>query len=252
MGGVIVGCVLLAQKRILRFTNPIDLLALNNKRSPSAPIMTVATDRGSQPPLQLLPKPVTFDEFINWYPENSEFRYELRRGVIIEMPKPKGDHSMLAGGRATDLALEIRQQNLPYFIPKECVIKVGADNGYEPDVIVLDRAALATEPRWDSASTVEQAASIRLVIEVVSTNWQDDYEVKMAAYEALGIAEYWIIDYAGLGGIRHIGRPKQPTVTIATLIDGEYETRMFRGDEVIISTTFPALKLTAAQVMRLG
>jgi Uma2 family endonuclease len=46
----------------------------------------------------------------------------------------------------------------------------------------------------------------------------------MWAYETLGIAEYWIIDYAGLGGIRHIGKPKQPTPTIATLIEGEYES----------------------------
>jgi Uma2 family endonuclease len=214
--------------------------------------MTVATDRGSQPPLKLLPKPVTFDEFIAWYPENSEFRYELRRGAIVEMPKPRGQHSILAGERAADLALEIRQKNLPYFVPKECVIKIGDDNGYEPDVIVLDRAALATEPRWESASTVEQATSIKLVIEVVSTNWRDDYEVKMAAYEALGITEYWIIDYVGLGGIRHIGKPKQPTVTIATLIDGEYETRMFRGDDPIVSATFPALNLTASQVMCLS
>jgi Uma2 family endonuclease len=211
--------------------------------------MTVATDRDTQPLLQVIPKPVTFDEFIEWYPENSEFRYELRRGVIIEMPKPRGKHSILAGDRATDLALEIRQQNLPYVVPKECVIKVTDDTGYEPDVIVLDRAVLLTEPRWETASIVEQATSIKLVIEVVSTNWQDDYEVKMSAYEAMGIPEYWILDYAGLGGIRHLGKPKQPTLTIATLIDGEYETCMFRGDDLIVSATFPDFRLTAAQIM---
>jgi Uma2 family endonuclease len=215
-------------------------------------IMTVATDRGSQPPLQLLPKPVTFDEFIAWYPENSELRYELRRGAIVEMPKPKGDHSKVSGFNHDELAFAIRQSGFPYFIPKDCVIKRSDDTGYEPDVVVLDESALEIEPRWKQSSTVENGPSIKLVIEVVSTNWQDDYETKMAEYEAIGIAEYWIIDYAGLGGIRHIGKPKQPTVTIATLIDGEYETRMFRGDEVIISTTFPALKLTATQVMRLG
>ncbi len=38
------------------------------------------------------PKLYTFDEFIEWYPENSEFRYELHDGVIIEMLKPKGKH----------------------------------------------------------------------------------------------------------------------------------------------------------------
>jgi Uma2 family endonuclease len=87
--------------------------------------MTVATDRESQSPLQVLPKPVTFDEYVAWYPENSEFQYELRHGVIIEMPKPRGEHSILAGDRATDLALAIRQQNLPYVVPKECVQLAG-------------------------------------------------------------------------------------------------------------------------------
>ncbi|MBW4667279.1 MAG: Uma2 family endonuclease [Cyanomargarita calcarea GSE-NOS-MK-12-04C] len=32
----------------------------------------------------------TFDEFIEWYPENSEVRYELHNGVIVEIPKPTG------------------------------------------------------------------------------------------------------------------------------------------------------------------
>jgi Uma2 family endonuclease len=164
--------------------------------------MTAAIDR--PPKNALLNKPVTVEAFIDWYPENSEFCYELRRGVVIAMPKPKGKHSILAGDRATDLTLEIRQQNLPYVIPKECVIKVADDTAYEPDIIVLDRGALQAESRWDSASIVEQAIAIKLVIEIVSTNWQDDYEVKMSAYEALGIPEYWIIDYAGLGGIRHL------------------------------------------------
>jgi Uma2 family endonuclease len=111
---------------------------------------------------------------------------------------------------------------------------------------------ISVEPRWQTASTIEQAASIKLVIEVVSTNWQDDYELKMAAYEALGIPEYWIIDYAGLGGIRHIGKPKQPTLTIAILIDGEYEVSQFRGDEQVISQVFPDIQLTATQVLHVS
>ena len=71
----------------------------------------------------------------------------------------------------------------------------------------------------------------------------------MAAYESLGVSEYWIIDYLGLGGIRHIGKPKQPTLTVCTLIENEYETRMFRGDELIVSTLFPELTLTAVQIL---
>jgi Uma2 family endonuclease len=213
--------------------------------------MTVASDR--QPTsLQRLPKPVTFDEFIAWYPENSEFRYELRRGVIIEMPKPRGQHSLIGGAAAKKLNYAIDAAGLSYLIPMECVVKIADDTGYQPDVIVLDQTALTTEPRWESASTIAQASSIKLVIEVVSTNWQDDYERKMGDYEALGIPEYWIIDYAGLGGIRHIGKPKQPTLTIATLVEGEYEIRRFRGDDPIGSPAFPSLNLPAAAFMQLN
>jgi Uma2 family endonuclease len=158
---------------------------------------------------------------------------------------------VLAGNLATDLHVEIRQRNLPSIVPKECVIKISDDTGYEPDVIVLDREALAKEPRWESAWAIEHGTSVKLVIEVVSTNWQDDYDLKMAEYELLGIPEYWIVDYAGFGGLRHLGKPKQPTLTICLLVDGEYETRMFRGEETIVSAIFPGWQLTAAQVLGL-
>jgi Uma2 family endonuclease len=214
--------------------------------------MTLAIDRMTPTAPKILQKAVTFDEFMAWYPDPSEFRYELRRGVIFQMPKPKGDHSQVAGFTHDELAFEIRQKELPYFIPKECIIKRFNDTGYEPDVVVLDSEKLDDEPRWHKESTIEQGTSIKLVIEVVSTNWQDDYETKLAEYEAIGIPEYWIVDYAGLSGIRHIGSPNQATLTICTLINGEYETQQFRGDEVIVSIGFPELTLTAAQILRGG
>lgn len=43
--------------------------------------------------VQALTKLVTFDEFIAWYPENSEHRYELHNGGIVETPKGTGKHS---------------------------------------------------------------------------------------------------------------------------------------------------------------
>jgi Uma2 family endonuclease len=211
--------------------------------------MTVATNPDNQARLQVLPQPVNLDDFVVWYPENSEVRYELRAGVIVEMPKPRGKHSEIAGLIHDELALEIRRLQLDYFIPKECLIKRSNDTGYEPDVVVLDRSNLDNEALWQTASVIENGQTIKLVVEVVSSNWQDDYELKMAEYEALDIPEYWIIDYAGLGGVRHLGKPKQPTLTIATLVNGEYELSRFRDAEVITSPTFPELKLTTVQVM---
>ena len=202
---------------------------------------------------QTLPKQVTFDEFIAWYPENSEHRYELHEGVIVQMPKPKGKHSEVAGFISGELFLEIRRLQLPYFIPKECIVKSDSDNsGYEPDVIVLDRKATLLEPRWERESIITMSQSVRLVIEVVSTNWQDDYLTKLRDYEALGIQEYWIVDYLGLGGRLHLGYPKHPTFSVHQLVDGEYEVQRFREVERIESYLFAELNLTAKQVFRAG
>jgi Uma2 family endonuclease len=88
-----------------------------------------------------------------------------------------------------------------------------------------------------------------LVIEVVSTNWRDDYRIKLNEYETLGIREYWIVDYAGLGGVQYIGSPKQPTVTINRLIDDEYQAARYQGDATILSPLFPRLELTTLQIV---
>jgi Uma2 family endonuclease len=89
-------------------------------------------------------------------------------------------------------------------------------------------------------------------MQVVSSNWQNDYARKVEDYAILGIPEYWIADYAGLGGTRHIGKPKQPTLSICTLVQGEYEIQQIRGNQPIISPTFPNFKLTAEQVLKAG
>ena len=196
-------------------------------------------------------KPISFNEFVDWYPENSGNRYELRRGVILEMPKPRGAHSRLAGDLAYDLGTLIRQANPSYFVPKECIIKISNDTGYEPDIIVLDGRAIADEPRWERESIVTVGQSIKLAVEVVSTNWRDDYLFKLADYEALGIQEYWIVDYLGLGGRRYIGSPKQPTFTVCTLVEGEYELQQFRCDDAILSNVFPDFIRTVDQVFNL-
>jgi Uncharacterized protein conserved in cyanobacteria len=198
---------------------------------------------------QAILKPVMFDEFIGWYPENSENRYELHNGAIVQIPKATGEHSEVAGFLCLKLGIEIERLGLPYFVPKECVVK--ADNelsGYEPDAIVLDRQGTDSEPRWKKESIITMGSSVRLIVEVVSTNWRDDYGYKLVDYEALGISEYWIADYLGLGGRRYIGNPKQPTFSVCQLIDGEYEISQFRGSDRVVSPTFGQLNLSVQQI----
>ncbi|CAD5990353.1 hypothetical protein PCC9214_05775 [Planktothrix tepida] len=203
--------------------------------------------------IQAIPKTVTFDEFIAWYPEGSGCHYELHNGEIVEMPKPTGTHSRVAGFLIAELNLEIRRLKLPYFIPKESVIKSARDeSGYEPDVIVIDGRRVAENPRWEKESIITQGSSVPLIIEVVSNNWSDDYALKLEEYEILGIAEYWIVDYLGLGRRRFIGNPKQPTVSIYQLVEGEYQVSQFRENQRIESFTFPELSLTASEIFQAG
>ncbi|WP_072620647.1 Uma2 family endonuclease [Spirulina major] len=200
---------------------------------------------------QTLTKPISFDQFVAWYPTDSSCKYELHSGVIVEMPLGTGQHSNITGFIAGELHFEIRRLNLPYSIPGDCLIKYAEDeSGYLPDIVVLDRAALANEPRWQPESVITSGRSVRLVVEVVSTNWQNDYGRKSGDYEVLGIPEYWIIDYRGLGGRRFIGAEKTPTISVYQMVDGEYDVKQFRGDEPIESLAFPDLQLTAAQIFQ--
>jgi Uma2 family endonuclease len=199
--------------------------------------------------IQPLQQPTTFDDFVEWLPKASEYRYELHRGVIIEMPKPKGRYSKVSGDLAYEVGTAIRQANLPYFIHKECIVRsIDRTSGYEPDVIVSDNSVLMDEPDWESGSIITLGKSIKLIVEVVSTNWRDDYFTKLGEYEALGIQEYWIVDYAALGGRRFIGNPKQPTITVCQLVDGEYELLQCRGGDRLRSSAFPDIALTVNQI----
>lgn len=202
--------------------------------------------------VQALSQLRTLEEFLDWYPDGYG-RYELWNGVVIEM-QPTGTHEQVGGFLGVKLGVEIERLALPYIIPRQALVKpIDTDrSGYNPDVIVLDQLALNEEPLWKKRSTITQGKSVLVVIEVVSTNWRDDYGHKFIDYEALQIPEYWIVDYLGLGGRRYIGSPKQPTLSVYQLIDGEYQVQQFRARERLISSAFPELTLTAEQVFAAG
>jgi Uma2 family endonuclease len=164
--------------------------------------------------------------------------------------KPTGSHEQVGGYLNRRLLVEIDRLQLPYFIPKSCTVKPYSEfSGYLPDVVVVDQSQLLDEPRWKRESTLIQGISMPLVVEIVSTNWRDDYQRKAADYEEMGIPEFWIVDYLGLGGRRYIGSPKQPTFSVYQLVDGEYQARLFRLGEQIVSSAFPEILLTLDQVL---
>lgn len=200
--------------------------------------------------VQSAPKLLTFDDFIARYGDNE--RYELIDGELIDM-EPTGPHEEVGAFVVRKVNVEIDRLNVPWFTPARCLIKpLGTTTAFRPDVVVLDKTAIASEPLWQNQPIITLGSSVKLVVEVVSTNWQNDYARKVEDYSTIGIPEYWIVDYLGLGGRDYIGNPKQPTISIYQLSasGNQYQKpAQFRGSDCIISPTFNLLQLTVEQIV---
>ncbi|KYC35372.1 hypothetical protein WA1_05980 [Scytonema hofmannii PCC 7110] len=64
-----------------------------------------------------------------------------------------------------------------------------------------------------------------------------DYKKKPLEYAAFKIPEYWIVD------------PIKNKVTVHVLIDNQYETSVFTGNQQIVSDTFCELTLTVERLL---
>ena len=212
--------------------------------------MTIATSpSGKQANDQPQQKLFSFDEFLVRY--GGDNRYELIDGEVFDL-EPTGLHEEVAAFITAKICVQIDGTSLPWFVLQRGLLRpsnIGM-TAFRPDVVVVDRDELTKELLWFDQSILTLGSSIKFVAEVVSGNWQNDYARKVEDYAVLCISEYWIADYAGVGGTRHIGKPKQPTLSICTLVNGEYEIRQLRGKQSIVSLTFPDLKLTAEQVLK--
>ncbi|HAC62809.1 MAG TPA: hypothetical protein DCF68_04560 [Cyanothece sp. UBA12306] len=193
---------------------------------------------------------INIDEFIAQYGDNDH--YELIDGELVDM-EPTGLHEQVAALISRKLNVEIDRQNLPYFIPHRCLIQpLGSLSAFRPDVVILNENTLSNEPLWTREPVITLGKTIKLVVEVVSTNWQNDYARKYEDYEFLKIPEYWIVDYLGIGGKYYIGTPKQPTVTICQLVNNEYQKTLLRQGDVLESSLFPHLELSCNQLFSFG
>ncbi|MEO1377973.1 MAG: Uma2 family endonuclease [Cyanobacteria bacterium J06635_10] len=194
------------------------------------------------------PKLFNIENFILEYKDNP--RYELADGELIEM-EPTGPHETVDGKLATQIGIHLVAEKLPWFIPRTCLIQPLADalTIRRPDVVVLDETLLCNEPLWEREPVITLGSTIKLVVEVVSDNWETDYARKVEEYSLLGIQEYWIADYRGLGGIAFIGKPKQPTFTVCQLVEDTYIQKQYRLNQLIESPIFPSIQLRLNDVL---
>ena len=195
-------------------------------------------------------RPLSFAEFVEACSDDGKRngkRCELVNGQIIEIMATRA-HDDVADFIYDAFRDAAKKEDANFKVTRFGSVKTLRDDGLQqgrtPDVSVIDR------DRWNADLSAYTALEepIQLAVEVTSTNWRDDYLYKLAEYEALGIFEYWIVDYLALGAARYIGAPKTPTISIYQLVAGEYHLTQFKGDDSIVSATFPSLQLTAQQI----
>lgn len=197
--------------------------------------------------VQLQPRLLTTREFIDHYGENSQ--YKLIDGELIDL-EPTGKHEEVAGFIGRKLNVAIDQLNAPYLIPYRCLVKLlGTETAFRPDIIVLDQTQLAQEPLWQQEPVICRGASIKLIVEIVSGNWQNDYARKTEDYALLRVPEYLTVGhYLGLGGRDYIGTPKQPAVTLCRLVGDRYQKQVLQGNTPLESAIFPTVNLNTHQI----
>ena len=191
---------------------------------------------------------LTFEQFLE-YDVEEEGRYELINGEIVRI-LPTRRHETIAEFMSDSFKDEVKRLKLNYWVSGRIAIRTltldGREQGRNPDVSVVDRTI------WDSHPTAYTAfvEPLQLAVEVVSTNWEDDYIDKVAEYQRLGIPEYWIVDYLAIGSRNYLGNPKVPTIFVYLLDEnGVYQATPYQGTDRIISRTFPELALTVEQIL---
>jgi Uma2 family endonuclease len=189
-------------------------------------------------------------------PEGQE--YELINGIVTPMAEPSGEHENLRSGLLVELTLESRRRQLGLLVHPKPVLQLGPKDTRKPDLIAIDRDS------WNQQTTSEAVLKepLSVVIEIVSTNWEEDYRNKPLWYAAFGVNEFWIIDpLFTLARYPSRKNPKiqEPTISIgklvtssSILVEREYEFQSFTSSDRIQSQFFPDLDLTVEQIITFG
>lgn len=131
-------------------------------------------------------KKYTADEFFSIVEKSNE-RFELISGDIIAMASPSTIHQELVMQLSWIINSYIKSNSGGCKVfPAPYDVKLDDENVVIPDIsVICDQSKIDAKrcngsPDW--------------IIEVVSTNWKDDYYRKLELYQRFGVREYWIVD----------------------------------------------------------
>jgi len=193
---------------------------------------------------KLISYDVSFDEFLRFDDGNELNEYELVDGRLVLMPEPTELHEAIIAFLDIELSLLFRLQNLRYTTRKRTALEIKPGFGRRPDLAVTD------SPKTLSDNFCGIRTTPHLIVEVASSNWSTDLVEKQEEYQALGVSEYWIVDYRGQIPAKYCLRGKGKKVIVLTLNDdGEYVQSEYLDNEVVPCRICPELMVTVNQIL---
>jgi Uma2 family endonuclease len=186
---------------------------------------------------------MSFTEYLK-YNDETDTQYELVDGELIPMSLGTGKHGDIIEFINDLFKKIIKQENLAW-TSKDMKVGVRSPRGRRWDTSRIPDVTVLPLEQWQNLANREAVIDLDetppiLVVEVVSPSTRNtDYRSKRSEYALLEIKEYWIVD------------PDEKIITICTLVDSFYDATVFQDEDLIISPTFPNLKLTPQQIFHL-
>lgn len=155
-------------------------------------------------------------------PEDKLHHYELASGVLEVNASPAPRHQRIVRRLLVQLDNQL-PADLEVLSEVDVIV---ANDVYptirEPDVCVVSRAAMDTDPAR------LRATDVLVAVEILSPRTaRTDREVKFHEYAEAGIPHYWMVDLEA-----------PLTITAYQLVDGDYEL-MAEGDKITLNTPAP-------------
>jgi Uma2 family endonuclease len=163
-------------------------------------------------------RPFTVDE-LDRMPDDGR-RYELLDGVLVVSPRPSTVHQLVAGRLLVTLSA-VCPDGL-YVLP-EPAVQLSDQTEFDPDIVVV---------RHEHVGGAKVTQPPLLAVEVRSPSTAlFDLNRKKSAYEAFGVASYWVV----------VPDPVRPQLVVFELRDGTYEeAARVSGDEALhLQRPFP-------------
>ncbi len=186
-------------------------------------------------------KLLSLDEYLV-YQTDSDVRYELVNGKLVEMPTESPKNCAIAKLLLLELAKHISIL-LIFLKDLEIVVSGSRAKVRLPDLTILSEEGYAALVGKTSNTITGDMPVPALVVEVVSPGQENrdrDYRFKRTEYAARGIAEYWIID------------PQSQQITICLWVNGQYEDTIYTEDSALVSTIVPKFSLSSNQILAFG